>query len=184
MPELCFLDMDGVLADFVSGIHLAHNRPNIYETDPQRSAGVFDIETLWGISTEEFWAPSCVDGFWRNLHKMPEADQIVQLVTSTFGTNNVAILTFPSDDARCVPEKKEWISHYYPDLLPNMLFGSAKKFLAGPSRYLLDDRDKNIESFRSYGGTGILVPRPWNSDHGKKVMNTIRWELNRALAGL
>ena len=60
-----------------------------------------------------------------------------------------------------------------------MIFTGAKKFIAGPGRWLIDDKDANVEAFRAAGGQAITVPRPWNSEHGKshQVMETIRKEL-------
>ena len=46
----CFLDMDGVLADFVDGVCQAHDRAFPYD-DPS-NYGHFDIEPLWGMSSQ------------------------------------------------------------------------------------------------------------------------------------
>ena len=51
----CFLDMDGVIADFVGGICHAHNRP--YPYDEPAALGVWDIEKLWSMSAAEFCSP-------------------------------------------------------------------------------------------------------------------------------
>lgn len=160
--KFCFLDMDGVLVDFVGGVCAAHNRETPYLSP--NSYGIFEMETVWGISTDEFWTPTQFDGFWSNLDKTPEADNLVELACSKFGTENVCILTSPSDDYRCIPEKQEWIAKHYPKLQRQMLFGSAKRFLAGPDRLMIDDRDKNIENFRKAGGIGITMPRLWNCE--------------------
>lgn len=171
MTPLCFLDMDGVLADFAGGVSKAHNRPSPY-LEPS-SLGIFDMEKLWGMTPAEFWVGTRQEGFWLGLEKMPDADAIVDLVCSYFGAENVAILTSPSFDPHCIPEKQQWIKQYYPQFYSNMLFGSAKRFLAGPGRVLLDDRDANIDNFRNAGGYAITVPRLWNvgwpqSDHTMK----------------
>ncbi len=41
----CLLDMDGVLADFVSGMCLAHKRPDPYH-DP-KNLGVWDLDEIF-----------------------------------------------------------------------------------------------------------------------------------------
>lgn len=174
--KYCFLDMDGVLADFVGGICQVHNRPSPYE-DP-RAYNEFDIEKLWGMTPEEFWVPVAKPGFWIGLKKTDEADDIVDLACKYFGPKNVAILTAPANDPGCVPEKKEWIAKYYPQLKANILYGSAKRFLAGPDRLLIDDRDKNVANFRDAGGSAILLPRLWNADYDKAA-DPLYWLLRR-----
>lgn len=156
--------MDGVIADFVTGVCLAHNRPSPYLDI--KSRGIFDMEKLWGISIEEFWKPTRFEGFWKNLPKTEDADEIVEMVLNKFG-KNVSILTAPSEDPNCLSEKKIWMQKHFPDLASKMIFCSAnrKQLLAGPKRFLVDDRDKNIEEFEKAGGTGLTVPRLWNHLH-------------------
>ncbi len=45
-----FLDMDGVLADFVKGVCLAHKRESPYRPDNIACLGQFDMDKLWGIT--------------------------------------------------------------------------------------------------------------------------------------
>ena len=177
--KYCFLDMDGVLADFVTGICTASGRPNPYTTPAAR--GVFDMEKLWGITAEEFWRDTLADGFWEGLGKTEFADELVEMVLQRFSVEQVCILTSPSMAANCIPEKRAWVRKYYPQLAGNMLLGAAKHFLAGPDRMLLDDRDKNIENFDAYGGVGITVPQVWNkewrfSDNTMGRLETVFWE--------
>lgn len=161
----CFLDMDGVLDDFVGAACEVHGRPSPYNM--ATSWGIFEIEKLWGIGLEEFWKP-IVDtpGFWRNLRKTPEADEIVSLVENKFGSENVAILTDPSvHDMKSVEEKQQWIEKFYPQFRDRIIFTGAKEFLAGPERVLVDDKSRNIAKFMGAGGrAAITVPRPWNLD--------------------
>ena len=175
---ICFIDMDGVIADFVVGACRAHNRPSPYG-DP-KSLGVFDIEKLWGMTPSEFWLPCDGERFWDDLPKTVEADGIMALALETFGLENVAVLTTPSMSPYCVPGKRRWIRRHFPELAKSMIFSSAKRFLGGPGRVLIDDRDRNIEEFSGYGGHGVMVPRPWNKMHGycESVIDKIRETLS------
>lgn len=164
-PKLCFLDMDGVLVDFVGGASKVHNRETPYTTE--ESLGVWEIETLWGISSREFWEPLEYQGFWENLEKTPEADEIVEVVCDKFGVENIAILTALSRSVFCVGEKCKWIKKHYPQFRKSMIFTKAKQFLAGSNRFLIDDKDTNISSFNQAGGWGITVPRLWNAWHDR-----------------
>ena len=157
-----FCDMDGVLADFVGGVCAAHGKESPY--GDSSSYGVFDMEKLWGMTVKEFWTPTRGMRFWASLEKTHEADWLVDYCAKWVGVSNIAILTDPSNDPGCILGKKAWIKKYYPQLVSNMIFTSAKDFLAAPNHLLIDDRDRNIEEFRAAGGMTIRVPRFWNSD--------------------
>lgn len=161
-PLQCLLDMDGVLFDFMSALAKVHNRPSPY--DLESSLGIWDTEKLWGITEEEFWEPIQRDSldFWSNIPLTPEAEAIVAFAEEKFGRKNVAILTAPSDDPGAVPGKRLAMAKYFPQFEKRMIFGSAKSFLSAPYRFLIDDRDKNVDDFEDAGGHSILVPRPWN----------------------
>jgi 5'(3')-deoxyribonucleotidase len=167
MQRKCFLDMDGVIADFMGSLCRAHGRLNPYAD--AKALGCWDTEKLWGITEFEFWRP-IVDHsleFWETIEKTPEADELVKLACLEFGTENVAILTAPSKDHGSVPGKRNWIERHYPCFSKRMIFTTAKAkcFVAGPGKFLLDDKDSNVDEFDDHGGVGILVPRPWNAEH-------------------
>lgn len=163
-----FLDMDGVIADFAGGAFKAHGRPNPYEEAENR--GEFHFDKIWRVSDEEFWAPINARGagFWANLEKTKEADQIVAALTEWVGIDNICILSAPSADPRCIPGKLEFLAREFPQIKHTM-FGSAKHLLAGPDKWLVDDKDLNVNGFRNNGGSAILVPRPWNSLHCSNI---------------
>lgn len=178
----CLLDMDGVIADFMTQLCIFHDRPSPY-VDPS-AYGIWDTEKLWNITVDEFWAPIKKDSyaFWKMIPKTSEADAIVKLVSDTFGVENVAILTAPSDDEGAVPGKRRWMKRNFPQFEKRMIFGSAKEFLAAPYRVLVDDRDKNILSFEDAGGEGVLVPRLWNrayhyADSSEKIVSMVNGQL-------
>ena len=51
------------------------------------------------------------------------------------------------------------------------LIGPSKHLCANPETLLIDDSDKNVDSFRKCGGQAVLVPRPWNSLHGLNALD-------------
>ncbi len=167
MKRKVFLDMDGVIADFMGALCKVHGREIPYGNPA--NLGRWDTEQIWGISEKDFWAPVASNSleFWETIDKTPEADEIVKLAVLEFGLENVCILTAPSKDAGSVPGKRNWISKYYPCFSKRMLFAtaSAKHFCAGSGKYLIDDKDSNVDEFDAAGGIGILVPRPWNAEH-------------------
>lgn len=161
--DTAFLDMDGILADFVGAVCKAHGRTDPY-LDPS-SHGIFEMEKLWGITAAEFWAPADTHEFWANIPKMPDADGLVQCTINSFGEENICILTAPSNSPGCISGKRAWMKQHYPQFKKRMIFATAKHFIAGPGKFLIDDRDENIEAWIKAGGFGLLVPRPWNKLH-------------------
>lgn len=174
MKNICFLDMDGVLYDFVGSACAAHSLKSPYGST--NCAGIFEMETCWGMTEEQFWAPIKTREFWEFMPKTPEADDIVAFLVSKFGEENICILSNPSSQDNSIGGKKAAIKRDYPFLEKKMLFGSAKQFLSGPGRVLVDDRDKNIIGFEEFGGVGITVPRDWNRMYLRKndVMQEIK----------
>lgn len=181
-PPKAFIDMDGVLVDFLQGISDLHGRPNPYLTDP-KSFGVWDTEQLWGISPKDFWKPVEENSyeFWSTLKPTEEALDIVDVVCREFGVENVAILTHPSTDDGCVPGKRDWINQYFPQFEKRVIYGGAKEFLAGPNRLLVDDKDKNVDKFREAGGQAVLLPRAWNRAYGMRTIpiSVLNLEIDR-----
>jgi hypothetical protein len=76
------LDMDGLIADFVSGISRAHSRPNPYD-DPA-NFGRYEMAEIWGMTDEDFWAPTHEEDFWAELEPTAEAAEIVSGLTRMF----------------------------------------------------------------------------------------------------
>lgn len=163
MTPKVYLDMDGVLADFQYESAKWHIKANPY-LDP-KNLGVWELEEIWGITPEQFWKPIDNFEFWSNLPKTKEADWIVEEVERRFGRKNVAIATSPSKSEACFTGKRAWLRRNYPQFKDNIFFGKEKQFLAGENRWLLDDRDKNLDAFSAEGGQAIIIPRPWNSWH-------------------
>jgi 5'(3')-deoxyribonucleotidase len=179
---VCFLDMDGVLADFVTAACLAHGRRSPY-INPA-NLGKFDLEKLWGISLDEFWKPIDNEGFWYEIPPMHDAERYVQIAEENF--DEVVILTDPGESIYSFLGKKDWLSRHFPRYKNRIIFASAsaKKLMAAPGRFLIDDRDENVKQFNERGGIGILVPRPWNAGHAYGIISYshVRFRIRESLS--
>lgn len=151
----CYLDVDGVLADFTTAALKIHNK-HIDYADLS-----WDFYKQLGITEEEFWEPLNYD-FWFNLEKTKEADQIVDVVTAIFGVENVVLLTSPCDTKGCVDGKLDWVKKHYPQFRRQTFVGGNKYLVGNKDTVLIDDSDVNIDKYRDKGYPAWLVPRPWN----------------------
>lgn len=162
MPVI-FLDLDGVLVDFVGGVCRYFGKANPY-TRPE-AQGEWGLEKLLGIEPEDFWRPLSYS-FWAHLEPTPDAWPILAAVENAArGPQNVCLLTSPCQTAGCVDGKMEWIKQNLPDYQRRVLFGSAKHFVAESGKILVDDSDANCDAWRKAGGQAVLVARPWNVRH-------------------
>ena len=59
------------------------------------------------------------------------------------------------------------------------LIGPSKHLCAKPGVLLIDDSDKNVAAFQEQGGSSLLVPRPWNSLHGRDPMSYLGEQFGR-----
>lgn len=154
-----FVDMDGILTDYVTAICAAHSKPDPY-LDPANYQK-FDIEPIWGMSASEYWKPTKNMDFWLNMRKTSYCHDILNIVESRFGRENVTILTSPTASGYCSGGKHEWLINNLPEYKRKFLIGPPKEKIAGPGKLLVDDRDTNVEKFAEKG-VGILFPRLWN----------------------
>jgi hypothetical protein len=162
-----FLDVDGPLADFVGYAAKWHGRPH-----PYVGTGFTDyhLENYWGITPKQLFSPFTY-GFWANIPKSPEADEIVKLCG-----DDTCLLTTAQNIPGCVEGKVDWIKKNYTDL-PYLVGDVPKAYCAHQNAVLIDDCDKNIEDFIRCGGHGILIPKPWNRLRGHDVLSHLKQEL-------
>lgn len=161
-----FLDMDGVIADFVGGALRLTNSADPYVQEHNK--GKFDVFSLLSppMTETQFWSKTNYD-FWRTLQKTKEADELVGLLTASFGGDAICVLTKPGPTFGCHDAKRDWLREHFPSLSDRLLCASAKHFCAHPSSILIDDNESNVRNFASAGGHAILFPRPWNSFHSQ-----------------
>lgn len=154
---MIFLDMDGVLCDFVSAAFSAHGQkfnPNDYPR------GVFACEKILGVTTNEFWRRVDFGGeaFWENLDPYPWA---LDLAKELQQIDRVIIATSPSRSPASYSGKRRWLQKMGLCRLDAM-FGAQKWLMSRPGRVLVDDGEHNVVAWLHEGGQAILVPQPWN----------------------
>jgi 5'(3')-deoxyribonucleotidase len=159
-----FIDMDGVLCDFIGAALAVHGLPDPY-ADPA-NLGDFGLHGLLGLDEGEFWRPLDNPGFWQNLYPTREARGVLKAVKDAgIAREDMYLLTAPSKADSSYVGKRAWVRRHVAGLLGNFIPTKHKALMAAPGRVLIDDRDKNVDEWEEAGGTGILFPRPWNARH-------------------
>ncbi len=136
-----FCDMDGVLVDFALGVEKAY-----YKQTGERVA-------FSSISTGEMWKTvnRAGEGWWINLPWMSDGKRL----WSSIKKYKPTILTAPSTQKICAPEKEEWVARN---------LGPGFKFICDPDKWkyatqygiLIDDTPEKIISWEEHNGIGIL----------------------------
>jgi len=164
--DTVFIDIDGVLADFVGAVGKHFNKVITNDMITHWDALVDDVLQL---TVEEFWEEIDYQDFWLNMNPTPYAAEIMR-ITEKYDR---CLLTSPS--YRNAGARQAWIKKHFPKLFyeGKYIITSSKHYLADQARVLIDDYDKNIDSWIDFGGFGIVFPRPWNSgrkDYLRPVM--------------
>lgn len=175
---LCFLDLDGVLVDLVTGFidylgidNPYHDPDNLGQFDRLRKINVPEGKDAFDDLDYHFWA---------NLPPMPDGPEIYEMVEWYFGKGNICLLSSPTRNPESAAGKLAWINQHYPQLSRSFFLGTAKHFAASRNKVLVDDFDYNVEVFREAGGQAILIPRLWNSHHSFHLdaLETLRARLD------
>lgn len=156
MKPVLFLDLDGVLVDFVGGALAHHGRHlpmhAVRWNFPEQVGFAKDCPTFWNTLGHDFWA---------NLEWTPEGKSVVKVAEEIFA-DNVVIMTSPCDTPGAVEGKIAWIKKNMPKYRRRFFVGPPKALAASPSKILCDDHEGNVDQFLAEGGRAVLVPRPWN----------------------
>ena len=172
-----FLDLDGVLVDFVRGALKHHGW---HDLDPEQVPWKF-----WeakGLTESEFWATLGTD-FWASLEWMPDGQEILNVIERQAGRPNVFLCSSPCLTPGCTSGKARWVEMHLPQYARRLLLTDQKYVFAGPGRVLVDDYDHNLQRWASAGGLGCCVPRPWNEmgSQGLPVVDTVVKRLERLM---
>ena len=182
-----FVDLDGVIVDFVVPAMNFHSAPIISEDQYPDGFGwnilgatnqLRATRNLPELSANKFWDALEYD-FWLNLKMYPLADYLLGRLDAV---GEVYLATSPTLSSECWAAKYDWVRINLSRYKRKLVITADKSVLANPDSILIDDRDKNVDHFIEAGGCGILVPRPWNNhipvtDHPYDAVLTVLREM-------
>ncbi len=151
-----YLDMDGVLVDFVNGAAgLIGFNPALVDH--------YDFYAAVGETKDSFWAKIRAAGapYWSGLKAYDWHQQVYQ-ECQKYGT--VTLLSVPDKPPESDYGKKQWIYSVFGENFDSFFLGVPKHQLAARDAVLIDDSDANVEAFVAAGGRAILFPQPWNKN--------------------
>lgn len=143
--QICFIDMDGVLANFSKAACARHNVTYPTQAKLEHSW----LEDQVGHKGR-FWMKIHGYDYWTQLEPFPWAKKLVALVNDH--CDEWRILSKPSSDEHCYSGKYTWVKNHLHKTKHLWLCNGTKSLLAGPNRLLIDDYKKNIDEWRAAGG--------------------------------
>ena len=140
-----FLDMDGVLADFNTGVETLTGTPF-----PNTLQGHNDYDERKEELTNK--------RLFRHLPIMEDMHDLVGYVRHTGLPWEILTAAGTVNRELVVWDKQEWIKeHVSPTVVVTCtMTGSQKGMFAIEGSVLVDDRQKNLDAWEKYGGIGIL----------------------------
>lgn len=148
MPTI-YIDMDGVVANWDAAA---------------REVVGHKVKDLNGRWPDEDWERvRSIEHFYRDLPKMPQADQLMELAKKFrdyLGWNLYMLTAIPhnNDHPHAFHDKIKWMDRYYPGI--DVHFGPYshdKQHHCRPGDILVDDRPSNISEWTNAGGTAVHV---------------------------
>jgi len=165
-----YLDMDGVIVDFVGAALSLYKVPREsrkYVKGWDGIPGVVSEHHGVELEDSQMWEDIAEAGsaFWRDIEWMPWGRELYEMCCSTAPT---VLMTTPTG-APSAAGKMQWVEdHIGPtggkDKI-RLSMTNCKHHFARDTSVLIDDNTINCKMFQEYGGHAMLFPAPWNA-HG------------------
>lgn len=146
-----YFDMDGVLANFDLGV------VELAKTKVIRQDSILENE-MWDKIRS-------VDHFYDKLKIMPGAKEMFDYIYNIYGDKCEVLTGIPKPHRGIITASEDKTNWMHRELAPSIKVNTVykenkKNFCTGIDCILIDDYEKNIESWIESGGTGILYKDP------------------------
>lgn len=145
-----YCDMDGVLCDFEQRFEqFTGLSPNEYRSQKTIELGSEQK------ADEQFW--DIIDNqvgvrFWVGIPWMPDGEELWKYIKKYKPT----LLSSPSRSESSRLGKRLWVRNNLPGTKLILARAAEKQKYSGPNSILIDDREDNIQQWKSRNGIGIL----------------------------
>ncbi len=177
MPNIdtVFVDLDGVLVDFVDSARRALIAKGVIEPISHEDMmakwprGNFEFHDVFNVPEGKVWGAldRLGEDFWAEMEPTADFRELWSMLSIPFRSDNghIVVCTSPSKDPGSAAGKIRWMERHISKGFRAFIVTPVKHMLARPGAVLVDDSDEKVNKFREHGGQAILVPRLWNSDH-------------------
>lgn len=154
---IIFLDMDGVISFWEKSaaktLGIDINDEKIREEIKNGKR----LETYVG-GDSVMWPKIDKEGtkWWRDMELLPWGKKLYEKIKEK--GDHFSFLTSPSSNPTSSAGKIEFLHKHFGDGFKDFLIGNNKEFCASPRALLIDDTDKKVKKFRSFGGHAFLWP--------------------------
>ena len=164
MEKILYLDLDGVLVNFIGG-WMDH-----YFIMNRKPVTKWNFGEDYGLDREDFYKSitSLPISFWSNLAPLPWSRELLAILKmnlrEAFDADKIMFLSHSvSEDCRI--GKQLWVNKHFPDLGDSLITVSdsrLKSKFANKNSVLIDDKFETCVEFVRGGGKAFLFARPWN----------------------
>lgn len=178
MERILYVDLDGVLVDFIGGWMDHHSIEN------RKPVTKWNFGEDYGLDRKDFYKSitSLPISFWSNLNPTTWAFELLRYLQQSlsqamdsFGCDKIMFLSHSvSEDCRI--GKQLWVNKHFPQLGDSLITVSDSKLkakFANENCTLIDDKFENCVDFAKSGGRSFLFARPWNRGMACKKIEVI-----------
>jgi len=166
-----FLDVDGVLGDFVSRWLYNFNQQNGTQWTPD-DVTEYDFVQQFGHKPSFAEIKRYIDhDLWTQLKLYSWAEELVKTTDNTGlpWAFLSSVWSGAAYDGRGI-----WLDRYFAPLLKvqpkrKLIIAVDKGLVGGPGDLLIDDAPFHAEAFKRAGGDTIILAQPWNKGHADRM---------------
>ncbi len=164
MIKAIYLDLDGVLVDFVGGVlrafgYLPELGANVRGWDeiPTYLSGLLGQT----VTDADMWRRIEGASFWRSLAWTEHGRDLLEVCDAS--GLPIVFMSAPCADPYSAAGKLLWLADNVPDGARRYALTPCKHHMAHRGALLIDDGQHNVEAFREHDGKAFLWPAPWNA---------------------
>lgn len=170
---ITFVDMDGVIYDCLGQINryfCGMDMSKFLIEWAKNHSNVWEIAQVLGISAKELWEKTekFSPDFWKEMDTYAHTEEFLNTIASDgeyWGILSTPLYLDSGTSHKCIEGKMKALEILLgkEKAREHTLLGKSKYLCANRNTILIDDKNENVEQFRSWGGNAILYPRPWNT---------------------